>query len=348
MDLVIPKNRLDQTAAETARKKAYVTAIILALVLASFLLVLTSPVADAEEDAPLKLDGQKTFYLEGKEVTADAYAYCGIIYVITNETESEEEMAVYGVDPAFTGAYISLNTVTVEEVAYAITGVVTAKDVTDNYSSVAAAKPLILCDSMFHFEKDCFKNLPPGLTLIAAAPSEEMSEEEAAAYTESLKAANTGYGSDITAVDDSMPCVTFTFAKGEISYPQDKYQNQEMESFSAYAGITMALPECGFEYPWYELGAWVQGESEEFAGDCASITFLDGKIYVDGADSGVSATAGSSLALTASWAESDVDGNKFGDYPLYYMWITSAIVIILFVIGIGLVVYRIVQRRNAA
>ena len=330
MDLVIPKNRLDQTAAESARKKAYVTAIILALVLASFLLVLTSPVADAEEDAPLKLDGQKTFYLNGTEITADAYSFRGMVYVVTDDTQSAETLGLYGVIPGQT-EYVCNVWIDTGDVLYEVTSVVTAKDVTDNFNT--GGKELYLADSIDHLEENCFVHLDSTNDIVVA--------EGCAGITA------TGYAHGVAEVS-SANGVTFTFDKGSITYPQDEYQNQSMESFTVYEDLASPLPACTFEYPWYWLSSWKQGDDAEFASDCASILFHGGKIYVDGDDSGLSVSSGDSVALTAQWEEMGFDGNRYGDYPVIYMYITCVIIIALFIAGVALVIYRANQRRDAA
>ena len=121
-----------------------------------------------------------------------------------------------------------------------------------------------------------------------------------------------------------------------------------MESFTVYEDLASPLPACTFEYPWYWMSSWKQGDDAEFASDCASILFHNGKIYVDGDDSGLSVSSGGSVALTAQWEEMGFDGNRYGDYPVIYMYITCVIIIALFIAGVALVIYRANQRRDAA
>ena len=68
----------------------------------------------------------------------------------------------------------------------------------------------------------------------------------------------------------------------------------------------------------------------------------------DGDDSGLSVSSGGSVALTAQWEEMGFDGNRYGDYPVIYMYITCVIIIALFIAGVALVIYRANQRRDAA
>ena len=69
---------------------------------------------------------------------------------------------------------------------------------------------------------------------------------------------------------------------------------------------------------------------------------------LDGDDSGLSVSSGGSVALTAQWEEMGFDGNRYGDYPVIYMYITCVIIIALFIAGVALVIYRANQRRDAA
>ena len=315
---------------ETVGKRRITALLLVSLLFVASVLVLSLPGSDAAGASPEKLDGQKTFYLNGTEMTADAYSFRGMVYVVTDDTQSAETLGLYGVIPGQT-EYVCNVWIDTGDVLYEVTSVVTAKDVTDNFNT--GGKELYLADSIDHLEENCFAHLDSINDIVVA--------EGCAGITA------TGYAHGVAEVS-SADGVTFTFDKGSITYPQDEYQNQSMESFTVYEDLASPLPACTFEYPWYWLSSWKQGDDAEFASDCASILFHGGKIYVDGDDSGLSVSSGDSVALTAQWEEMGFDGNRYGDYPVIYMYITCVIIIALFIAGIALVIYRANQRRDAA
>ena len=315
---------------ETVGKRRITALLLVSLLFAASVLVLSLPGSDAAGTSPEKLDGQKTFYLNGTEMTADAYSFRGMVYVVTDDTQSAETLGLYGVIPGQT-EYVCNVWIDTGDVLYEVTSVVTAKGVTDNFNT--GGKELYLADSIDHLEENCFAHLDSTNDIVVA--------EGCAGITA------TGYAHGVAEVS-SADGVTFTFDKGSITYPQDEYQNQSMESFTVYEDLASPLPACTFEYPWYWLTSWKQGDDAEFASDCASILFHGGKIYVDGDDSGLSVSSGDSVALTAQWEEMGFDGNRYGDYPVIYMYITCVIIIALFIAGVALVIYRANQRRDAA
>ena len=318
-----------QMITETVKERRNAAFVLIAMLFACSLLAVSVPVSEAADDSPEKLDGQKTFFLDGAEMTADAFSFRGMIYVVTDDTQSNETLGLYGV---VTGQaeYICNVWIEADGILYEVTSVVTAKDVTDNFTT--GGKELYLADSITHLEDGCFAHLDAVNDIFVSEGCTGTS--------------TTGYA-DVFEVSLS-DSVTFDFAKGNITYPQDEYQNQSMDSFTVYEGLVSALPACSFDYPWYELSAWKQGDNAEFASDSASILFCSGKVYVDGVDSGLSVTSGDSVSLTAQWQEIGFNGNRYGDYPIIYMWITCVIIVALFVAGIALVVYRANQRRNAS
>ena len=315
---------------ETVRMRRISAFVLVSLLFAASVLVLSMPGSDAAGTSPEKLDGQRTFYLNGTEMTADAYSFRGMVYVVTDDTQSAETLGLYGVIPGQT-EYVCNVWIDTGDVLYEVTSVVTAKGVTDNFNT--GGKELYLADSIDHLEENCFAHLDSTNDIVVA--------EGCAGITA------TGYAHGVAEVS-SADGVTFTFDKGSITYPQDEYQNQSMESFTVYEDLASPLPACTFEYPWYWLSSWKKGDDAEFASDCASILFHGGKIYVDGDDSGLSVSSGGSVALTAQWEEMGFDGNRYGDYPVVYMYITCVIIIALFIAGVALVIYRANQRRDAA
>ena len=315
---------------ETVGKRRITALLLVSLLFAASVLVLSLPGSDAAGASPEKLDGQKTFYLNGTEMTADAYSFRGMVYVVTDDTQSAETLGLYGVISGQT-EYVCNVWIDTGDVLYEVTSVVTAKDVTDNFNT--GGNHLYLADSIDHLEENCFAHLDSINDIVVA--------EGCTGITA------TGYAHGVTEVSSASE-VTFTFDKGSITYPQDEYQNQSMESFTVYENLASPLPACTFEYPWYWLSFWKQGDDADFASDCASILFHGGKIYVDGDDSGLSVSSGDSVALTAQWEEMGFDGNRYGDYPVIYMYITCVIIIALFIAGIALVIYRANQRRDAA
>ena len=314
---------------ETVRMRRISAFVLVSLLFTASFLVLSVPGSDAAGTSPEKLDGQKTFYLNGTEMTADAYSFRGMVYVVTDDTQSTETLGLYGVISGQT-EYVCNVWIDTGDVLYEVTSVVTAKDVTDNFNT--GGKELYLADSIDHLEENCFAHLDSTNDIVVA--------EGCTGITA------TGYAHGVAEVS-SADGVTFTFDKGSITYPQDEYQNQSMESFTVYEDLASPLPACTFEYPWYWLSSWKQGDDAEFASDCASILFHNGKIYVDGDDSGLSVSSGDSVALTAQWEEMGFDGNRYGDYPVIYMYITCVIIIALFIAGVALVIYRANQRRDA-
>ena len=315
---------------ETVRMRRISAFVLVSLLFAVSVLVVSLPGSDAAGASPEKLDGQKTFYLNGTEMTADAYSFRGMVYVVTDDTQSAETLGLYGVIAGQT-EYVCNVWIDTGDVLYEVTSVVTAKVVTDNFNT--GGRELYLADSIDHLEENCFAHLDSTNDIVVA--------EGCAGITA------TGYAHGVAEVSSASE-VTFTFDKGSITYPQDEYQNQSMESFTVYEDLASPLPACTFEYPWYWLSSWKQGDDAEFASDCASILFHGGKIYVDGDDSGLSVSSGGSVALTAQWEEMGFDGNRYGDYPVIYMYITCVIIIALFIAGVALVIYRANQRRDAA
>ncbi len=284
----------------------------------------TETEATVEQIDPVKIN------VDGEEVEVDAFKYQGVIYAVTSDRESEEEAGVYGIDTEFTGSvYIVVCSFSFgeddDEVTYAVTNVLS------EFSKSTVNHPLILADTILDFGKNCFTNITSGTIYVSDDVEDEV-------------LADVGYSGVKKIGDASVPSVKFSFDKGDITYPQSQYQDQAMDDQEIFQGITTQFSECSFENPYYDFDGWLKGE-DVVAGDCSSVTYYGGFIYIDG----VQYEAAKDMAFTATWVESDYDEDhkNFGDYPLTYMYITSAIIILLFIIGFAMLGYRMHTARKA-
>lgn len=304
--------------------------IVMAVILFSSCMVLFSDSSLAEDDeATIEQIDPVKITVDGEEKTVDAFSYLGVIYAVTSDRESEEEVGVYGVDDKYTGSvYIVVCAFGYGEEDDAISYTVT--NVLSEFANSTVSKPLVMADTVLDFGKDCFKNITSGTIYVSNDVDDEV-------------IANVGYP-DVKKIEEVTTSVTFSFEKGAVTYPQDKYKNQTMDDQEIFQGITTQISECSFENPYYDFDGWLKGE-DVVAGDCASITYYDGNIYVDGREY----MAADNMTFTATWVESDYDEDhkNFGDYPLTYMYITSAIVIILFIVGFAMLGYRMYTARKA-
>ncbi len=291
--------------------------------------------AEAETEATVEQIDPVKINVDGEEVEVDAFKYQGIIYAVTSDRESEEEAGVYGIDPEFTGsAYIVVCAFAFgeedEEITYTVTNVLS------EFNNIPQlTRHLILADTIVDFGDDCFKKMSTYSTDTLYV-SNDVDDNTIAA---------TGYPNIKRIGEVNVLTVKFSYDKGDITYPQDKYKSQTMDDQEIFADITTQFSECSFENPYYEFNGWLRGDNV-VAGDRASITYYGGSIYIDGVkyDSAVD-----NMAFTATWVESDYDEDhkNFGDYPLTYMYITSAIVILLFIIGFAMLGYRMYTARKA-
>lgn len=341
---------------------------VLAVLLLSGCFVLFSDMSSAEdeEEPSVEQTDSVTIVVDGENKEVDAFTYQGVIYAVTSDRESEEEAGVYGVvDEAQFDVYIVVCSFSYgeddDEVNYSVTNVLS------EFSSVTTGKPIILADTILDYGEGCFSGLPDshGVLIVGdgVAPEDEdnWSDEEKEAqqaYDECLT--KMGY-ENYKKIGDITPTEKFTvtFFKGKVTYPESKYKNQDTDEGSDMymspqtfvAGITTQINECSYENPYYDFDGWKDEtettvDPEVVAGDSASVTIYGGKIYIDAA---VAYDDVSDKKFAAAWVEADYDEDKknFGDYPLSYMYITSAIIIILFIVGFAMLGYRTYMARKA-
>ena len=288
---------------------------------------------ESEAEAEVKQIDPVEITVDGEKVKVDAFEYLGVQYAVTSDRESEEEVGVCGVNSGFSGSvYIVVCSFAFgeedEEITYSVTNVLTEFN-----SSDVKNKDLVLADTILDFGKGCFSNITSGTIYV----SDDVEDDQ-------IKVDYIGYGDVMKIGDATVPSVNFSYDKGDISYPQSKYKDQTMDDQKIIEGITTQFSECSFENPYYDFDGWLK-DGEVVAGDCDSVTYYDGKIYINGEEY-ASAT---DMAFTATWVESDYDEDhkNFGDYPLSYMYITSAIIIFLFIIGFAMLGYRMHTARKA-
>ncbi len=253
-----------------------------------------------------------------------------VLYIVTDETEYEEKVAVAGIA---SGETVGVAVASFafgeedEEVTYTVTGVSAVfKDNCD--SSVALYLPDFVAEDdngeillAFSLASGCFT----GITLTNTV------------YVNDSTTGIDDCGSDkVEKIADAAAVLTIDFNKGEVKYPQDKFQNQDMDDQEIPAGITVAISGCEFENPYYSMTAWTDASENEY-GDGASLTIVGTALYVDGVEA---ETNPGTLSLTANW---EADGT---DYPETYHWITLGIIIVLAIIGIFNLVYRNIMARK--
>ncbi len=265
--------------------------------------------------------------------TVGAFEYLGVIYAITSTKFAQEKVGVWGVDKEFKDDYIVVCSFDYGDKTYSVTSVLT-----EFQNSDLKDHKLVLADTITVLGAGCFKDINlSGSIYVGDDVGDEM-------------IGNTGYydTSLIQRISEASHehCVTLTYDKGNITYPQSQYQDQSMENQDIHFGIASQAHECGFENPYYDFDSW---ESSELTiRDMASITCFNGYIYIDGVKY-FEVDSDRTFEFTAIWTESDYseDHKNFGDYPVIYMYITSAVIILLFVLGFVMLGFRIRTARRA-
>lgn len=327
------------------KEKMAVIAVLAVLLLSGCLAIYSdSSFAEGEEGPSVEEYGPVELTIDGKTEEHDAFVYQGVVYAVTSDRESEEEAGVYGLVSDF-DIYIVVCSFSFgeddDEINYSVTNVL------PEFSNVKTAEPIILADTITDYGKDCFKGLADSGYRYTLYVGDDVSEETISGV---------GYDSvrkiGESAATESM---TITFAKGKVTYPESKYRNQDSDEGSDMymapqefvAGITTQISECSYENPYYDFDGWKDSDDgDPVAGDTASVTVYGGKVYID-ADKVYDNTDPHSYIAT--WVESDYDEDRshFGDYPLSWMYITSAIIIILFIVGFAMLGYRTYMARKA-
>lgn len=239
-----------------------------------------------------------------------------VLYVVTNDTEYEEEAGIIGVvNSSLPAVAVTSFVFGEEEITYSVTSVVAEfKDHCE-----AAGVKLFLPESVTSLEEGCFSGITFANPVYVSEDCEGID--------------GTGAATAPVVCPDTA-AFTISFDKGNVTYSQ--YQDQSMDDQDVPDGMTVAIAECEFENPYYAMAEWTDAGDNAY-GDGASLTVVDGDLYVDGNKTDI---AVGDMALTANW---EAEGT---DYPEYYHWITLGIIIVLAVIGITSLVYRNIMARR--
>ncbi len=314
------------------KEKVAIIAVIAVLLFAGCASLFSdSSFAEGEEQtATVEKIDPVTITVHDAEKTVDVFEYLGVKYAVTSTKFAQEKVGVYGVDEKFEGDYIVVCSFDYDDKTYRVTSVLA-----EFQNSDLTGHKLVLADTITVLGVDCFKDINVSGTIVVSDDVDDTMIDNAG-YEDIMKIGETTH----------KRCVTLKYDKGEITYPQSQYQDQSMEDQDIHFGITSQAHECGFENPYYDFDSW---ESSELTiRDMASITCFNDKIYIDGVEK-FPVDDDHTFEFTAIWTESDYseDHKNFGDYPVYYMYVTSAVIVLLFVLGFVMLGLRIRTARRA-
>ncbi|MCQ2078995.1 MAG: hypothetical protein MJZ38_02930 [archaeon] len=301
---------------------------VVSLLLLSLGMIMCPDTSSAEEESVVEALDPVEILVDGERKEVDAFKQNGIIYALTVETESEEELGVYGIvsgELPLPGVAMVLCNVAIDEGRTCpVTSLLST--FAGNCDGLVA---LCLADTVVHLEDGCLDGRDFG-TIIVSDEVEDLSQ---------LKT-QTGYGGDFARSEDVSSTFNVTFREGDISYPG--YRDQGDGEQTIVQGITQALVPCEdmFEYPYFGFTEWtVEGHDLSFS-DADSLTWVGGELYVNGI---ASSAAPADMTLIAQWEED----NMYEDYAEWCMWATVGIIVLLAVIGFAMMGYRFMMRRKA-
>ena len=281
---------------------------------------------EEEEDTVEEYDG---------DLDAD-FVYKGVVYKITSDEETEEEVAVVALAD-ITASEQEITVVTAfsygeddDEVTYTVTGILE-----NAFKDVSTMKSLLLPTTLTSIGKDAFTNcvITNGLVIPALyddesnkvtvpASEEEMDAEEYFADYETYKAF---FIDDSTAVD--LMFYINVYSAAELHSTNIEDFEDGIYTQTVYADVLNKLADCEFERDYFSCAGWSFVKGDPVSEDDVALGDGDG-ITIDDLDGHTD--------LYAAWEED----SPYEDYPEWMMWTTVGIIIVLAVIGLAMMAYR--------
>ena len=301
---------------------AFLACAVIVFAAMACLFVSDMSAAEEEEEGPVAIDDE-TFEFEG------------LIYTIIDSTETEEKVGLSGVADSYEGTEFAVPSNFTyapdeeTEITYTVTSVmegafkgkevtslllpttimeVEAGSISSATNSVSVVLPGILSDD--------------GTNVLVPYYDEEIALED---YMKD----SCGYEFIDESKNITLTCELNVEGDGERKATNIGDFEDGNYTMTVYADVINRLPGCEYERDYFSCVGWAftsDGESE----------------FDDGADVVVGDVITEDATVYAVWEEDSC----FEDYPESYMYITCAIIIILAVIGIGMVVYRNIQKSR--
>ena len=314
----------------------------LAVILAS------SSFSSAEEEEP---------EVEEVEVGDECYLlFDGVYYFVTNDEESEEEVAVAGLQKDASNAVVNKNpsipgyiTYVFEEdgeeveIVYLVSGILgTADEGSLGGLSNAEVETILLPTTIMSIGSGALNDLvvTAGFLTLPAVLSDGTvkivgieDEETDSGYVEMTpeeyfpECAAYGFIDESTGVEVKFH-LNVTDAAERKATNADDFED-DAYSQMIFNGVNNVLFPVAFERDYFSLAGWSVNPNDcsDLVGDCDAVK-SDFAVHTD---------------YYAIWEEDSC----FEDYPEWMMWVTVAIIVILAILGIAMVVIRTIQGRKA-
>lgn len=280
--------------------------------------------ADGEEEGPVAVDDE-------------TFEYEGLVYKITDSTETEEKVGLSGVAEGYIGTEFTVpSNFTYSpdeetEITYTVTSVMAGA------FEGKVVTSLLLPTTIVSIEAGAISSatsLPASVTFPGILSDDgktvtvPYSGDEVALVDYLGDSTVTGSFIDASAAV-VLTCEINVTGSGELKatniadFPDGNY------TVDVYPGVVNRLPGCEYSRDYFSCTGWAfsaDGESE-----------ID-----DGSDLVVGEDVTADTTLYAVWEEDSC----FEDYPESYMYITCAIIVILAVVGITMAAYRHIQKTR--
>ena len=339
---------MEMNAFNNESKRMAALLVCVLMLFGAFAAVLSlCPLSSAEDEEP---------EVEEIEVNGQSYLlFDGVYYFVTNDEESEEEVAVAGIAAGLKDATIPgyITHVFEEdgeevEITYSVTSILGPGDegVYNGGFKDKTMDSILLPTTVSHIGDGAFDGFTPAVVLPAILDGGTVTvvgvedEESESGYLE-VPVGDYFADADMFLFIDPDTGKDVKFYINVTDAAELKATNCEdfdedsigyYYEQTIYDGVNNVLFGVMFERDYFSLAGWSADKdatpgSDDLVGDCDAVEY-------DFADS---------LTYYAVWEEDSC----FEDYPEWAMWVTVAIIVILAIAGLAMVIIRTLDARKA-